>query len=107
MKTMLHMLAVKEKDRCANPWVIRSAADDYHKILAQYKETPESKLLLVWNVMSGVRIVRADLDDFKMHEDFSNIQMPFDNLAGHWRAALYMPVYCVIEEAIKNDDGKF
>lgn len=100
---MLYMLAVKEKDRCANPWVIRATNEDYHRMLEQYKNTGEDRLLLVWNVMSGVRIIRADVDNFKMHEDFSNISMPFDNLAGWWRACLYVPVYSAIEELIKKD----
>jgi hypothetical protein len=96
------MLAVKEKDKCANPWMIRATSEEYHRMMEQYKVTGEERMLLVWNVMSGVRIIRADIENFKMHEDFSNISMPFDNLAGWWRASMYVPVYSAIEEFIRK-----
>jgi hypothetical protein len=104
MKTMLYMLAVKEKDKCANPWIIRATSEEYSRMLEQYKNTGEDRLLIVWNLMSGVRIIRADLENFKMHEDFSNISFPFDNLAGWWRAGLWLPVANAIEEFIKKED---
>lgn len=97
------MLGIKEKDRGSNPWIIRATNEDYQKIKVQYEQTEEERMLLVWNIMSGVRIIRADMKDgFSMHEDFSNISFPFDNLAGWWRAAMYMPVYNAIEEFIKK-----
>jgi hypothetical protein len=103
MKNRLYMVAVLEKTDSNIPhWTIAAASQEYERTTTQYKCTTGDRLLLDWELMNGVCIIRANLNNMQMSEDFTNINMPLDNISGHHRAGLYGPVFNTISDFMRS-----
>ena len=95
------MLAVLQGNDSLPVWAVVATADDYERLAEQYKHTQGERLLLHWDMMKGVCIMRANLYGCQMSQDFTNIDIALDNLAAPHRAGLYMPVYNTIRDFLK------
>lgn len=102
MRNYLFLLAVLEEMGSLPKWAVVAVSPEHDRLRVQYEQTQGNRLLLGWELLKGVRIVRANLNGCQMSEDFTNIDMPLENIANAHRAGLYMPVYNAIREYVRS-----
>ena len=103
MKNQLFIVLVEEDSTGSLPkWEAVFTSNDNKAAEEAYKAQEKAKLLILWNITKGASIIRADLGSFQMSPDWSNLDVPYDNLANWHRAGSYQALYNAIVSYITS-----